>query len=161
MRLATSRLISIRSLGAAALVGALGLALAASTAQTATAAGYSSTEVIFDTITGNTPTGSVTATSTNWQAAQFLTQLGFEPGRGGRAILAVDGARQAHHAVDRRQRAVAKQLARDALDRVAGRRARRETLGHNDAQPRMRQLIVSGVQHKMRCFLRRAQTKNG
>jgi hypothetical protein len=72
MRLATSRLISTRSLGVA-LVGALGLALVAGSAQTATAAGYSSTEVIFDTITGNTPTGSVTATSTNWQAAQFLT----------------------------------------------------------------------------------------
>ena len=73
MRLATSRLISIRSLGAAALVGALGLALAASSGQTAAAAGYSSTEVIFDTITGNTPTGSVTANATNWKAAQFLT----------------------------------------------------------------------------------------
>ena len=72
MRLATSRLISIRSLGAAALVGALGLALAAGSGQTATAAGYS-TEVIFDTITGNTPTGSVTANATNWKAAQFLT----------------------------------------------------------------------------------------
>jgi len=73
MRLATSRFIRVRSLGAAALVGALGLALAAGSGQTATAAGYASTEVIFDTITGNTPTGSVTANATNWKAAQFLT----------------------------------------------------------------------------------------
>jgi len=73
MRLATLPCsIRIRSLGVA-IVGALGLALAAGTAPTATAAGYSSTEVVFDTITGNTPTDSVTATSTNWQAAQFLT----------------------------------------------------------------------------------------
>jgi hypothetical protein len=73
MRLATlPRSIRIRSLGVA-IVGALGCALAAGSAQTATAAGYSSTEVVFDTITGNTPTDSVTATSTNWQAAQFLT----------------------------------------------------------------------------------------
>jgi hypothetical protein len=73
MRLATlPRSIRIRSLGVA-IVGALGVALVAGSAQTATAAGFSSTEVIFDTITGNTPTGSVTATSTNWQAAQFLT----------------------------------------------------------------------------------------
>ena len=73
MRLPTLRLAPIRSLGAAALVGIFGLALASGTAPTATAAGFSSTDVIFDTITGNTPTGSVTATSTNWKAAQFLT----------------------------------------------------------------------------------------
>ena len=73
MRLPTRRLIHIRSLGAAALVGILAAALAAGTASTATAAGVSSTGVIFDSITGNTPTGSVTATSTNWKAAQFLT----------------------------------------------------------------------------------------
>ena len=73
MRLPTLRLVHIRSLGAAALVGIFGVALAAGTASTATAGGFSSTDVIFDTITGNTPTGSVTATSTNWKAAQFLT----------------------------------------------------------------------------------------
>jgi hypothetical protein len=73
MRLPTLRLVHIRSLGAAALVGIFGVALAAGTAPTATAGGFSSTEVIFDTITGNTPTDFVTATSTNWKAAQFLT----------------------------------------------------------------------------------------
>lgn len=73
MRLPTLCLVHIRSLGAAALVGIFGVALAASTAPTATAGGFSSTDVIFDTITGNTPTDSVTATSTNWKAAQFLT----------------------------------------------------------------------------------------
>ena len=73
MRLATlPRSIRIRSLGVA-IVSVLGLALATGSASTATAAGYSSTEVIFDTITGNTPTGSVTANATNWKAAQFLT----------------------------------------------------------------------------------------
>jgi hypothetical protein len=73
MRLATPHLIHIRSLGAAALVGALAVALAAGTAPTATAGGFSSSDVIFDSITGNTPTGSVTANATNWKAAQFLT----------------------------------------------------------------------------------------
>ena len=43
------------------------------TAPTASAAGFSSTGVIFDSITGNTPTGSVTANATNWKAAQFIT----------------------------------------------------------------------------------------
>ena len=43
------------------------------TAPTASAEGYSSTGVIFDSITGNTPTGSVTANATNWKAAQFIT----------------------------------------------------------------------------------------
>ena len=43
------------------------------TASTATAGGFSSTDVIFDSITGNTPTGSVSATATNWRAAQFIT----------------------------------------------------------------------------------------
>jgi len=43
------------------------------TAPTASAEGYSSTSVIFDSITGNTPTGSVTANATNWKAAQFIT----------------------------------------------------------------------------------------
>lgn len=73
MRLPTRRLIHIRSLGAAAIVGIFGFALSAGTAPTATAAGVSSTDVIFDSITGNTPTGSVTANATNWKAAQFLT----------------------------------------------------------------------------------------
>lgn len=73
MRLATlSRSIRIRSLGVA-VVGVLGLALAAGSASTASAAGFSSTEVLFDSITGNTPTGSVTANATNWKAAQFIT----------------------------------------------------------------------------------------
>ena len=43
------------------------------TAPTVSAGGYSSTSVIFDSITGNTPTGSVTANATNWKAAQFIT----------------------------------------------------------------------------------------
>ena len=73
MRLPTLRLAPIRSLGAAALVGIFGFALAVGTAPTATAGGLSSTDVIFDSITGNTPTSSVTATSTNWKAAQFIT----------------------------------------------------------------------------------------
>jgi len=73
MRLATfSRSIWIRSLGVA-VVGVLGLALVAGSASTATAGGFSSTEVLFDSITGNTPTGSVTANATNWKAAQFIT----------------------------------------------------------------------------------------
>ena len=72
MRLPTRRLIHIRSLGAAALVGILAVALAAGTAPTATAAGVSSTDVIFDSITGNTPTGSVSASGSTWQAAQFI-----------------------------------------------------------------------------------------
>jgi hypothetical protein len=72
MRLPTRRLIHIRSLGAAALVGILAVALAAGTASTATAAGVSSTGVIFDSITGNTPTGSVSASGSTWQAAQFI-----------------------------------------------------------------------------------------
>ena len=72
MRLPTRRLIHIRSLGAAALVGILAVALAAGTASTATAAGVSSTGVIFDSITGNPPTGSVSASGSTWQAAQFI-----------------------------------------------------------------------------------------
>ncbi|MCY3016853.1 MAG: PEP-CTERM sorting domain-containing protein [Planctomycetota bacterium] len=65
MRLATlSSSIRIRSL-AVALVGVLWLALAAGTASKASAA------PVFDSITGNTPTGSVTATVLGWQAAQF------------------------------------------------------------------------------------------
>ena len=73
MRLATlPRSIRIRSLGVVALVGVLVVALASGTAPTATAAGFSSTDVIFDSITGNTPTGSVSASGSTWQAAQFI-----------------------------------------------------------------------------------------
>ena len=73
MRLATlPRSIRIRSLGVVALVGIFAVALAAGTAPTATAAGVSSTDVIFDSITGNTPTGSVSASGSTWQAAQFI-----------------------------------------------------------------------------------------
>ncbi len=62
MRLATlSRSFRIRSLGVA-IVGVLGVALVAGTASATPA---------FDSITGNTPTGSVTAGVTSWQAAQF------------------------------------------------------------------------------------------
>ena len=62
MRLATlSRSIRIRSLGVV-LVGVLSLASAAS----------AHAEVIFDSITGNTATGSTTATVNGWKAAQFI-----------------------------------------------------------------------------------------
>lgn len=62
MRLATlPRSFRIRSLGVA-IVGVLGLALAA---------GKASATPVFDSITGNTATGSVTAGVNSWQAAQF------------------------------------------------------------------------------------------
>ena len=62
MRLATlSRSIRIRSLGVV-LVGVVSLVSAAS----------ARAEVIFDSITGNTATGSTTATVNGWKAAQFI-----------------------------------------------------------------------------------------
>lgn len=62
MRLATlSRSIRIRSLGVV-LVGVVSLVSAAS----------ASAEVIFDSINGNTATGSTTATVNGWRAAQFI-----------------------------------------------------------------------------------------
>ena len=47
--------------------------LAAATAlPTASGGGLSGSEVVFDSITGNTPTGSVSASGSTWQAAQFI-----------------------------------------------------------------------------------------
>ena len=43
------------------------------TAPQATAGGLTPTDVIFDSITGNSPTGSVSASGSTWQAAQFIT----------------------------------------------------------------------------------------
>jgi hypothetical protein len=55
-------------LGIVALFG-----LAAATAPpTASGGGLSGSEVVFDSITGNTPTGSASASGSTWQAAQFI-----------------------------------------------------------------------------------------
>ena len=95
------------------------------------------------------------------QARQFHPQRPFERRSGGGTVLAVDRLGQAHHAIDGGQAGHAEQLAGDALDRVAGNRARRKAFGRDDAEPRMWQRIGSGVEHEMRGFLRRPQTKNG
>jgi len=95
------------------------------------------------------------------QARQLHAQLGLELGGSGWPILAIDRTRQAHHAIDGRQAGSAEQLACDALDGVAGGSARCKALGRHDAQPRMRQIVRTGVEHEVRAFLCRAQTKNG
>nr|GEW26932.1 hypothetical protein [Tanacetum cinerariifolium] len=82
------------------------------------------------------------------QARQFNAQLGLEPGGGRRTVLAVDGPGQPHHAIDGRQAGSTEQLARNALDRVARHGARRKALGRHDAQPRMRQVVRTGVEHE-------------
>lgn len=65
MRSAPGPAVKRRSITVAALAGLLGVALATGPFAKAPAA------PIFDSITGNTPTGSVTATVNGWQAAQF------------------------------------------------------------------------------------------
>ncbi len=95
------------------------------------------------------------------QACQFDPQFRLQFCRGCRAGLGIDRLRQAYDAIDGRQAGHAKQLAGDAFDGVARDGARRKPFGNDDTQPRMWQLILAGVQHEMRAFLGRAQTKNG
>ena len=63
---------SVVRLGIVALFGLV----AAAAPPTASGGGLSGSEVIFDSITGNTPTGSVSASGSTWRAAQFIFPAG-------------------------------------------------------------------------------------
>jgi hypothetical protein len=95
------------------------------------------------------------------QRLQFGPQLRFQSCRGGRPFAYIDRLRQAHDAIDCRQRCHAKQFSRHAFDRVARHRARRQALGCDDAQAGMRQLIGACIENEVRGPVHRSQTKNG
>lgn len=96
---------------------------------------------------------------------QQLRQLGaqqrFQADRSGWLALCVHRLGKADNAVNCRQRRLAEQLARDALDRVACHGTRRQTLGGDNAQPGVRKVVATRVENEVRCPIYRPQTKNG